>query len=466
MKTLFLVLATTLLGPGCLRSVSTPHRQPDLPIPDVWSNREVIPNPVKQDWWTQFVDPELHVLIKETHWNNRQLEAAAKRLEAALVEARLAGADLLPTVGASLNSNRRRQNFIGFPIPGAEDQIPRATFTNLGVSLDIGWEADLWGRVRSGELRAKALASAQTADLAAARQSLAAQTAKAWFAASEALLQRELTRETVESYRTSSQWIRNRFEAGLRPALDLRLTLSDQSSAESLILQRQEQFDRSIRQVELLTGRYPSGSLAGRSSLPDLPGRIPAGLPSQLLTRRPDLIAAQQRLLAADASILQSQRALYPSLSLTTSSGTSTKSLLDLLDGDFTVWSLLGNLFQPLFQGGRLQRHVELAESRSEEALETYAAAVLQAFAEVESALAAEGSLKSRLKKLEESAQQARAASALAQERYRLGLGDILVILETDRRVLANETQILTIKRLLLDNRIDLYLALGGGFNP
>jgi NodT family efflux transporter outer membrane factor (OMF) lipoprotein len=465
-STLLLLLAVLLPGAACVRTAAPPERQPSLPIPEGWDSEAAAEGTVDVHWWKQFQDPQLDALIEETLRHNPQLRAVAARLETALIEARIAGADRIPSVGLSLNGRRQRQNFIGFPIPGFEGRVPRATFTNLGASLDINWEADLWGRIRSGEIQAGALASAQAADLAATRHSLAGQTAKVWFACSEASLQLALARETVASFEATSQWLRNRFEAGLGPAVEISLVQADISTAESAVHLRREQLDRGIRQVELLVGRYPYGELQVRESLPQVSSGVPAGVPSQLLTRRPDLIAAQRRLLASDAGIVQAQTALHPRLSLTTAGGTATKSLLSLLNGDYAVWSLLGNLVQPLFQGGRLKRQVDIAQGQSQEILETYAGAVLQAFGEVETALSVESFLRDRLRELEKSVVEAETARAQAQFRYRYGLGDMLVVLQTDRRILNSKSQILTLQRLLLENRIDLHLALGGGFEP
>jgi outer membrane protein TolC len=248
--------------------------------------------------------------------------------------------------------------------------------------------------------------------------------------------------------------------------VEISLVQADISAAESAVHLRREQLDRGNRQVELLVGRYPYGELQVRESLPQVSSGVPAGVPSQLLTRRPDLIAAQRRLLASDVGIVQAQAALHPRLSLTTAGGTATKSLLSLLNGDYAVWSLLGNLVQPLFQGGRLKRQVDIAQGQSQEILETYAGAVLQAFGEVETALSVESFLRDRLRELEKSVVEAETARAQAQFRYRYGLGDMLVVLQTDRRILNSKSQILTLQRLLLENRIDLHLALGGGFEP
>ena len=461
----FLLLLPFLMGlVACARSVSVVPPQAKVPVAEEWAARETDSDPVKGRWWRSFDDPGLEAAILEALKNNHDLLAAAARMEAAAVEARIAGADLLPTLGFSLNRARQRINFIGFPFPGQEGRVPKATFGTLAASFDMSWEADLWGRIRSGELRAGALAQAEEAEWAAARLSIAAQAAQAWFACTEARRQIEVAQGTVESYQRSIRWIRNRYEMGVRPALDLRLALSDLASAEALRGQYQEQYQRLVRQLEILLGRYPSGRLAGADRLPQLPSTVPAGLPSQLLSRRPDLIAAEKRLLAAEAQLFQSKKSLYPQFSLTATGGTSTKTLVDLLNGDFSVWSLIGNLIQPIFQGGRLKRGVEVAEFRSAEAVEIFAGSVLRAFAEVESALAAEEALDNRLADLQEAAHHARAALELAEGRYSRGLGDVLTVLASRRQVFTTESQILTARRLQLDNRVDLHLALGGGF--
>ena len=461
-----LLLAMLLAGAACVRTAAPPERQPSLPIPEAWNSAAAAEGTVDVHWWKQFQDPQLDALIEETLRNSYQLRAVAARLDTALIEAEIAGADRMPSVGFGLNGRRQRQNFIGLPIPGFEGRVPRATFTNLGASLDINWEADLWGRIRNGEILAGALASVHAADLAAARHSLAGQTAKAWFACSEANLQLALSREMVASYEATSKWLRNRFEAGFAPALEISLVEADISTAESAVHLRREQLDRGIRQVELLAGRYPRGDLQARENLPEISSGVPAGVPSQLLTRRPDLIAAQRRLLASDVGIAQAQTALHPRLSLTTAGGTSSKGLLSLLNWDYTVWSLLGNIVQPIFQGGRLRRQVDIAQGRSREILESYAGAVMQAFGEVESALSVESFLRERQRELEESVAEAETAREQARFRYRQGLGDMLVVLQLDRRILNSKSQILTLQRLLLENRIDLHLALGGGFDP
>jgi NodT family efflux transporter outer membrane factor (OMF) lipoprotein len=242
------------------------------------------------------------------------------------------------------------------------------------------------------------------------------------------------------------------------------LTLSNLHAAEALLAQRQEQYGRALRHLELLLGRYPAGAFRPPDVLPSLPGDVPAGLPADLLARRPDLQAAERRLAAADARLASDRKALYPNLSLTGSTGIATNALRKLLDGDFSVWSLAGSLTQPIFQGGRLRARVDAANAQTREALELYASQALTAFSEVEIALDAQGHLRERADRLTEAAAQAAAARGLAEQRYASGLETILGVLEAQRRHLESESQLLTVRRLQLDTRVDLHLALGGDF--
>jgi NodT family efflux transporter outer membrane factor (OMF) lipoprotein len=308
---------------------------------------------------------------------------------------------------------------------------------------------------------------ASAADLRAARQSLAAQTVKLWLRILEARQQVALAEASVRSFKISADYIRDRYDLGLRSALVLRLALSNLGSAEALLTQREIQLDVAVRQLEVLLGRYPDGTLLqafDAEKLPEPPGPVPAGLPSELIARRPDLVAAERRLAAADQRYRAARRALYPRLTLTASGGTTTAALGDLIDGDFRVWSLLGGLTQPLFQGGRLRANVEGADATTREAFEFFITRVLGAFAEVESTLVSERLLAEQEEQLEEVATQLVAARRLAEERYVRGVAIYLFVLESQTRALTAESELLSLRRRRLDNRVDLHLALGGGF--
>jgi len=454
----------TVLVSSC--ATAPPIDPPALEIvtPDSWTTTVDIGPTPDYAWWSDFGDRALDEAVNTALAQNYDLQAAAARLEQAAADSRLAAADLQPIVEAGLNGSRRRQNFIGFPIPGSEGRVLSTEFANYGVSLDTVWEIDLWGRLRSGVRAAMADLQSRAADLRGAQLSIAGQTVKTWFAIAEAQQQLRLAEATVASFSTSSGHVRERFEQGLRPSLDLRLSLSNLSNAEALRDLRRQQMDASIRQLEALLGRYASATLSTPSTLPDTPPGIPGGLPSELVSRRPDLIAAERRIAAASQRLNVTRSDLYPRFSLTGSAGTATGALTDLIDGNFGVWSLLGNLLQPVFQGGRLRAGIDRAEARAAEELATYANTALQAFAEVETALAAATLLAQRERHLRVSVEQSRAAESLADDRYRTGLEDYITVLESQRLALQAEGDLITARRQRLENHVDLYLALGGGF--
>jgi NodT family efflux transporter outer membrane factor (OMF) lipoprotein len=419
---------------------------------------------VESEWWLAFHSPGMDRAVRAALEHNRDLMAAASRVEQAAAAARIAGASLKPSVAAGLNGSRRKQNFIGLPIPGAGDEILSSTSTSMGVSLDISWEIDLWGRMKAGTRAAVSDLKAAEADLAGARLSIAGQTAKAWLALAEATQQVSLAQDTVASFRESEAIVRGRYEQGLAPSLDLRLQKTNRANAEAFLANRRIQKEAVARQLEVLMGRYPDGNAEAETSLPEPPETIPGGLPADLVSRRPDLVAAELRLTGAGYRFDAARRSLYPRLVLTGSGGTSTQEFQDLLNGDFSVWSLAAGLTQPLFNGGRLRAGVDQARSASDEILARYAGAVLNAYREVETALASEHHLAGRQTALQEATQQSTAARMLAEDRYRSGLTPFITVLESQRQSVQAESGLITARQQLLNNRIDLVLALGGGY--
>ncbi len=466
MKRTFPVLGLTALitlTAGCAASPALQREALLVTAPDRYTIPAVEPE-VQPEWWLGFESPGMERAIAAALEHNRDLKAAAARVEQAAAAARIAGASLKPSVSAGLNGGRRKQNFIGLPIPGSGGDILSSTSTNLGVSLDISWEVDLWGRMKAGTRAAVTELKAVEADLAGARLSIAGQTAKAWLAMAEAVQQVDLAEQTVASFRDSEAIVRNRYEQGLAPSLDLRLQKTNLANAESFLAARRIGLEATSRQLQVLMGRYPGGDAAPEASLPDPPQAIPGGLPADLVSRRPDLAAAELRLIAAGYRFDLARRALYPRLVLTGSGGTSSQEFQDLLDGDFSVWSLAAGLTQPLFQGGRLRAGVDQARSASDEILARYAGAVLGAYLEVETALASEQHLADRQVALAEAAYQSTAARLLAEDRYRSGLTPFITVLESQRQSVQAESDLITARQQLLNNRIDLVLALGGGY--
>jgi NodT family efflux transporter outer membrane factor (OMF) lipoprotein len=459
---LALVLGTHLAG--C--ATAPPRAEaPGLPEPPAaWAAGEVPPGELAPEWWRDLGDPGLDRVVTRALEGNHDLRATAARVAQAAEQARIAGADPLPQLSFSGDGSRSKQNFVGFPIPGSESGVLSTTSSRYGVSLQSSWEVDLWGRLSAASQAGLAELQAASATWAGARLSLAGQTAKAWLAVAESVEQLELARATARSFRETESQVRSRFERGLSPSLELRLAIANLEEAEALVATRERQLDAGRRQLEVLQGLYPSAAQALPERLPGLPAAVPAGLPAELIARRPDLAAAERRLAAAGARTASARRSLYPRLSLSASAGTSTGALEKLVDGDFSVWSLVGNLLQPLFQGGRLRAGVSLAEAVEDEQLASFVQTALQAYAEVETALASEERLVRATRHLEAAAEQSQSAQELAESRYRSGLSDFITVLESQRRALQAQGEQIATQRQALDNRIDLYLALGGGF--
>lgn len=448
---------------GCATIEKPALEESGVTAPPAWTSEPTAGAPEAR-FIESFGDPGLAAAVVRALGSNQDLLAAAARVDAASAEARIAAADLYPQVGIGASAQRRGQAFIGLPVPGSGGEPLRTTATTYGVSLDVSWEADLWGRVRATRAAALAEFAATDRDVAALRLSLAAQTGKAWFTAAEAALQLDLAERTLASYRSGAESVRRRYELGLVGPLDLRLALTNEHGAEALVAARRDALLRARRQVETLGGLYPAGTIAVPALLPELPGPVPAGLPAEMLARRPDLAAAQNRALAANARTAAAHAARFPSFAITANGGLSSNEVQDILSGDFRVWSLVANVLQPVFQGGRLAAAEDAAEARAREALHRFASLALDAFREVEDSLASERLLGDRMRALSDTVTQAVAAETLATSQYEAGLIDYLGVLEAQRRALDAQSALLAVRRERLSNRIDLHLALGGDF--
>jgi NodT family efflux transporter outer membrane factor (OMF) lipoprotein len=457
------LIAAVLLA-GC---ASAPEYQPppvEIEAPGMWTAGTLDTTAAlleRTNWWTDFADARLDALVGEALAQNFDLVAAAGRVDQAAALAKITGADKWPQLSASANAARRKNIIVGIPIPG-----DKAIYNNsFGVSLDMMWEIDLWGRINKAQTAALAEVEASWADLTALRLSIAGQTAKAWFALTEARQQVELAEQTVASFRRSADYVRARYQQGVRTALDLRLALSQLAAAEALLELREQQLDRSKRQLEILLGRYPAAAIEGNPEFPGMPDVIPGGLPSELLIRRPDLVAAERRYAASQAKISEARRAFFPRITLTGAAGTLSEQVEDLVSGDFSVWSIAAGLTQPIFQGGRLRANLSQSHAVADQALAGYALSLLNAFAEVELAIVAENRLARRLEYQQEAADQSVAAQRLAERQYAAGLVDYITVLESQRRALNSLSDLITVKRERLDVRVNLHLALGGGFD-
>ena len=439
-----------------------------IEAPEAWHATREGRSGVDRDWVSRFKDGRLRQLVDEAMANNRDLRAAYARYEQALQQVRIAGAAAMPTADLTFGGNRQKQNFIGFPIGGGPaGGVASNTFNQFNLSLGTQWEADVWGRIRAGKAAAMADAQAAEQDLRAAQTSLAARVASAWFTIAEESSQVALARETEATFQKTAEAVRDRFARGQQEdggaASQLRLAETDVATAKAARIERQQNLDAAIRRLEVLLGSYPAGQVKA-ASLPAVPAKPPVGLPSELLQRRPDVLAAERRFASAGKRLSEARRALFPRLALTSSAGTATGDLSDLLNSDFGVWQLAGNVVQPIFTGGQLRAEANVRYARERETLAELQQTVLNAFSEVESALMAERLLAERAAAVEAALTLAREADQAARSEFATGVGDLLTILAAQNSVLRLRSQQLTLQRLRLENRINLHLALGGDF--
>ena len=427
----------------------------DVSAPASWTAPSDAPAEPVEPWLADFGDQVLVALVDEALGRNFDLRAAAARVAAARARARIERADLFPSVEADLSAARRRSSTTG---------TSGTTANSFDLGGELRWELDLWGRLGNAARAAVLEAEGERADYHAARLSLAANVARAWFETIEADQQVRLAEKTVESFENSRETIEQQYRSGIGNALDVRLARENVATARSRFSNRLQELDGARRSLEVLLGRYPGAAVEVRRDLPAVKREVPVGLPSELLNRRPDLVAAERRLVATEHRVSEARANRLPSLRLTTSGGVASRELRDLLDWDALVWSLVGGLTQPIFEGGRLKAEEALSRAENHEAWAAYAQVALNAFREVETALAAESRLAEQEEALREAAMELREASVLALDRYRQGLSDIVTLLDTQRRAFNADSALLLTKRQRLQTRIDLYLALGGDF--
>jgi outer membrane protein TolC len=291
---------------------------------------------------------------------------------------------------------------------------------------------------------------------------------RSWFAIAEANEQLVLVSEADQLYRTTLELVRERYEMALvddgGAVAQLRIAESEVATNLERTAQYQGIRDQAIRQLETLLGRYPEGGLNGLLRLPKTPPSPPAGLPSQLLLRRPDILESERRFASAGRLLKQGKLAFFPSFTLTGSAGTTTDSLANIFNSDFGVWSLASGLFQPIWAGGALRSEYDRLKSEERLALANLKSVVLTAFKEVESALKEEDILIRREKSLKEALELAKSATESATEEYSAGTGDALTLITSQSKQIELASRLATLNRLRLDNRITLHLALGGDF--
>jgi len=396
-------------------------------------------------------------LIKEAQENSPGLQATALRIELAQSRLKALGVSNRPdfntSVGTSVNHSYSRLT------PDLGDYTQ-----NFNLNFQISWEADLWNRLSNQQRSAALSIEAQIGDQQAARLALAANVAKAWFDAIETEAQLQLLQQRKANLLDRLQVVEESFRLNLNSALDVHLARSDVASQDNRIIGLRLQRTKAIQSLEALLGRTPSGQLSLPEELPDLPAMPGTGLPSELLQRRPDLLAVERRLKAADQDAMVAYKARFPRFSLNSSVGARSEDVDKLLDLESMIWSLGVNLTQPLWNGTELEANLEQANIQTRLVALDYNRILLNALQEVEAALSAETLLAEQEAAIRRSATEARNAEDIAEEQYVLGLVSFVTVLEAQRRAFDARSALIQVRSDRLQNRIQLHLALGGDF--
>nr|WP_242521744.1 efflux transporter outer membrane subunit [Motiliproteus sp. SC1-56] len=436
---------------GCLPGSARPVLAPEFTPPPRWQQ----PAPegaVETAWLRRVASPQLRELVIEALAANPDLHRAEARLSEALAQAQVAGAPLKPALDASIEGGRAKRSSGG----GAAD--------DYSYALTLGYELDLWGKLSDAARAAILDAEAEQQAMRRTRQTLVADLTRDWFAATEALRQRDLSRQLVDNLANSLEVLEEGFRSGLISALDIHLARANLSAERSRLAQREQALGDARRTLAQRLGRYPGASPTVAAELPPFPGPVPVGLPAALLERRPDIRSAHLRLARDEAELARRYKDRFPSLRLSARLGAGSEELGDLFDADQVVWSLLAGLTQPLYDGHRLEALEAAARARADQRVGDYLDTLLQAFNEVESALQQEAALALQVQALSDARLESERAEELAVEQYQAGLVDFITVLEAQRRAFNARSAFLQAQAARWRNRIDLYLALGGDF--
>ncbi|MFZ0478845.1 MAG: efflux transporter outer membrane subunit [Terriglobales bacterium] len=454
--TLATQLFATLLLNGC---AGLPYRRPEVPVPPAYrgdttehSTRQNSLGTLAELRWQDLIhDEELSKLIQEALSHNFDVQIAATRVLEARAQLTISRSARLPALDAQAGYGNSRLLALD------------SSASSLSVSL--GWELDLWGRIRNMSVAARAELLASEQARRAVLQSLVSDVAGNYFLLRDLDLELEITRHALKFREDFLALVQLRVDNGYSSEIDLREAQVLVESAHTAVTSLELQIEQTENQLDVLLGRNPAAIVRGRSLLEQgLSSDLPAGLPSALLERRPDILQAEQQLIANHALVAVAKAAYFPVLCLTSSSGFESSALHDLFSGSGAVWSIGPAASLPLFHAGSIRAGVRSAEAIQQQALLLYEQTVQEAFREVADALVTRRKLAELRIEQEGLVESLSAAVELADLRYRGGVASYLEYLDSERQLLDAQILLVQIRREELANIITLYRSLGGGW--
>lgn len=464
-----LPLALVVVLPAC--SLAPAYKKPDVgAVPDsyagqttdgLWSPAHPADTASRGPWWSVYANAQLDHLEQQLDASNPSLAVALARDDAARALLGQARSDLYPTLGVDVSNSRNRQSN-NRPLRGS-GQPNEYSAENIGVGL--GYELDLWGRVRNEVAAGNADAAAAQADLASAKLSLEAQLADLYISLRGYDVQQRILTDTLNAYQQGLDMTERRFEGGIASGLDV-------SRAKTQLADAQAQVSEVIAQRALTEHAIATlvGESASRFSLPvdhspmNVPA-IPLGVPSQLLERRPDIAAAERRVFAANAQIGVARAAFFPRLSLAAAFGFQDTGMGDLLSAGNRYWALGPDLAMTVFDGGRRRSKVQEAQANLDASAGLYRGTVLNAFQQVEDNLTLLQQLGKEAHQQDDAASAARDSQTIATNRYREGAVNYLDVVSAQTAALQAERSAEQVRTRRLQASVDLIRALGGGWD-
>ncbi|MDH2077260.1 efflux transporter outer membrane subunit [Pseudomonas atacamensis] len=461
MKVRLTFLAASLLLAAC--SSPAPRLDSGVQPPSAWQSADT-PGALQSNrqWWTQFGSPELERLVEQARLGSYDLAAAVARVRQAKASATIAGAPLLPELKAGLNANRQKL-IHGKGYSQLDVSPENRSLDYYDAELSASYEVDFWGGKRAARDSAVFGVQASEFDRATVELTLLSGVANSYTQALALREQARIAELNLKNAQNVLQLVQTRFDAGSATALELAQQKSLVAEQQRRLPLVQQQAREALISLAALLGRpvqtlpLPTQSFA-QLHWPD----IASGVPSDLLSRRPDIASAEAKLAAAQADVTVARAAMLPKITLTASLGTGADLAADLLRTTF--YNLSSGLTAPIFNNGRLSAERDKAKARQDELLETYRGAIINGFADVEKALSSIRGLDEQRQWQSEELNQAQTAFDIAQSRYQAGAEDLLTVLQTQRTLYAAQDLNVQLRLSRLQASIALYKALGGGW--
>jgi len=460
---IFIVGFLVVLSTGC--AVGPNYKKPAVPIPPEF--RGLPPDQTgktdaasfgDQKWWDAFPDEALRDLVHTALEQNYDVRIAAARILEARAQLGITRADQLPTVTAGAAAvNEKLAQTIG---------IPSVDTSANQVSASLAWELDFWGKFRRATESARAVLLAQEWVRKQVISSLVSDVASAYFQLRELDLELEISQHTLAARKDSLRLTQTLADGGATSMLDVRQAEQLVYAAAAAIPDTERQIEQQENFISILLGKNPQAIVRGKQLVEEPHAlEVPAGLPSSLLERRPDIRQAEQQLVATNAQIGVAKADFFPQISLTATGGYQSSALTSLFTGPAGLWSFGGNAVQPVFEGGRIRNQVRLAQARTQEATLFYQQTVQQAFRDVSDALVGYRKNQEFRIQQEQLTHSAEEATKLSNMRYKGGATSYLEVLDSDTRYFTAQLGLAKSDLKELLSFVDLYRALGGGWD-